>query len=171
MVQRKLLSAVHQERRGTHRIYDTCEESPVDSKRLLPISNNISAASDADHHFLLLEIRIWFNVPWIYKVSHMVGSELRNCNIWSKPVLMPGFRLVIYAIFVVSGFPVVTNKSSHWYRMYPSPLPPSTSFRNVSSAIIAHILKSSTVSTKAIEGAEKVSYWVSTKVLLKLGCE
>lgn len=56
----------------------------------------------------------------------MVGSEpgLRNCNIWSNPMLMLDFRLVSYAIFVVS---VITGKLSHWCRMYPlPPVYPST---------------------------------------------
>lgn len=122
MVQRKLPKALHQQRRRrTQRIYDSCKEHLVDSKHVLSLPYNVSASSDGDHRFLLLEVWILFTIPWVREVSHMVGSEpgLKNHNIWR--VLVPDFSIVMYAIFVLSGFHLVTSKQSHWCKLYPLP--------------------------------------------------
>lgn len=51
-----------------------CEDLLVDSKHLISVPNVITVSSDVDHHFLLLEIWVLFDMPWICEVSH-TGSE------------------------------------------------------------------------------------------------
>lgn len=133
--------------RRTQRIYYSCEEHLVDSKHL-PSIPNISASSDGDYHFLVLELWMLFNTPWLWQVSHITGSEagLRNCNTWSElhlsqisaELCMMHLYFLDFLWWLVSR--VVFNQASF--------------SRNFSFAIIACLLKSITL-TKAIKSMER----------------